>query len=314
MTKSQKIIITGINGFVGEHLARHLHEASYHVSGVGRELIPNDRVAPFLDSYQKCDLLDSESVKTLILKDAKAIIHLAGLASVADSFNNPELYTEGNAKMTNNLFTVAESQDFSGRVVAVSTGALYSPAQPMPLNESSEIVAGSPYATGKIKAEKVVTDHKKNGLDVVIARPFNHIGPGQGVGFLIPDLYEQLETARIEGSSKITIGNLTTKRDYTDVRDIAAAYTLLATKPELQYGVYNIASGRSYSGLEILDILKDAMELDHIETVVDESRFRPSDAPDIIGDATRLNQELGWQPKSSVDQAIGDFVNEKLST
>ena len=307
----QEIVITGVNGFVGEHLARQLQESSYLVRGVGRELMANDRVAPYLNSYQTADLLNKGQVESLILKNAKAIIHLAGLASVADSFNKPELYKSGNAEMTDNLLTAAEDQGFTGRVVAVSTGALYDPNQPMPLNEDSKTAESSPYAVGKLRAEVVIKQHKANGLDVVIARPFNHIGPGQGSGFLVADLYDQLLTAKQTGSSNILVGNLATKRDYTDVRDIVTAYEKLATTGPLTHDMYNISSGMSVSGFEILKYLQKAMNLESIEPKVDQSRFRPSDAMDIIGDASRLKDELKWEILSTAEKAINDFVSQR---
>lgn len=311
MKENEEIIITGVNGFVGEHLARHLKNSHYRVGGVGREPEPRDDILPYLDSYQQADLLKKDQVQSLILKNAAAIIHLAGLASVADSFNNPDLYITGNAAMTDNLLSSAISQGFNGRAVVISTGALYDAAQDMPLKETSATNENSPYAIGKLRAEQVAKDYRDNGHDVVIARPFNHIGPGQATGFLIPDLYSQLKEVAEKNEPTILVGNLNTKRDYTDVRDIADAYTKLATAEELTYDTYNISSGVSYSGLEILEFLKKAANLSEITPVIDESRVRPSDAMDIIGDSSRLQEELGWKPASSVQKAIEDFVNRE---
>lgn len=310
----QEIVITGINGFVGEHLAHHLKDSGYSVRGVGREINANANVSPFVDTYESADLLDGESVDKLTLKSASAIIHLAGLASVAESFDKPDLYKAGNADITKNLLSAAKEQGFQGRVVAISTGALYSPTAPMPLDESSETAQNSPYAIGKIRAEEVIKQYREDGLDAVIARPFNHIGPGQGPGFLVGDLYDQLNAAKVSGDNEILVGNLATKRDYTDVRDIVEAYTLLATAPALQYDTYNIASGSSLEGFEILEYLKTAMELEAIKPVTDPSRIRPTDVMDITGDASRIQGELGWEPKLAVRDAIKDFVERKKNT
>jgi len=310
----KEIVVTGINGFVGEHLARHLQASDFSVRGVGREITPNENVAPYLDTYQQADLLNKEQVARLILKQAAAVIHLAGLASVAESFDKPDLYKTGNAEMTANLLNTAEDQGFTGRIVAVSTGALYDPNQAMPLSEESKTTENSPYAIGKIRAEEIIKQHRNNGQDVVIARPFNHIGPGQGNGFLIPDLYDQLITAEQAGSTSITVGNLATRRDYTDVRDIVAAYTQLATADSLVHDTYNIASGASLSGFEILEYLQKAMNLDSIESTVDQSKVRPTDAMNIVGDASRLSMELGWIPQSNPNTAIVDFVARRQQT
>jgi len=305
---SQKIIITGVNGFVGEHLARYLKASQFYVEGIGREVTPNPNVAPYLDSYQKADLLKKNQVNTLVLKNAAAVIHLAGLASVAQSFDMPDLYKTGNAEMTDNLLNAAEAQGFTGRVVAVSTGALYDPNQPMPLSEDSQTAEGSPYAIGKIRAEQVIKQHRADGMDVVIARPFNHIGPGQGNGFLVADLYDQLLAAQASGSTNIMVGNLATKRDYTDVRDIVTAYTELATADSLLHDTYNIASGVSLAGFEILKYLQKAMNLELIESTIDQSKIRPTDAMNIIGDSSRIQAELGWTTRSNPQTAINDFV------
>jgi len=304
----KEIVVTGVNGFVGEHLARHLQASHFFVTGVGREVSPNENVAPYLDTYQQADLLSADQVNALPLKHATAIIHLAGLASVAESFDKPELYKSGNAEMTENILNTAEKQGFSGRIVAISTGALYSPNQPMPLNEESETTEGSPYAVGKIRAEQVIKRHRADGLDVVIVRPFNHIGPGQGNGFLVPDLYDQLTKAQQSGSVNIMVGNLATRRDYTDVRDIVTAYTALATADTLSHDTYNIASGVSFSGFDILEYLQKAMKLESIESTVDQSKVRPTDAMDIVGDASRIKTELGWSTHSNPETAIFDFV------
>ncbi len=309
----KEIVITGVNGFVGEHLARHLQDSNFSVRGVGREAEPNPNVAPYVDTYQSADLLNPSQVSELVLKNAAAIIHLAGLASVAESFDKPELYKSGNAEMTGNLLHAAKEQGFVGRVIAISTGALYSPAQEMPLSEGSQTVESSPYAIGKLRAEEVIKQHKADGLDVVIARPFNHIGPGQGNGFLVADLFDQLQTAKESGSLEINVGNLATKRDYTDVRDIVKAYTQLATADSLEHDIYNISSGTSLSGFDILSYLQEAMNLTSIKPTVDPSKVRPTDAMDIVGDSTRIQSELGWNITSSPKKAVEDFVSRRQS-
>ncbi len=314
MTEPKKeIVVTGVNGFVGEHLARHLQESNYSVRGVGREEQPNDNVAPYIDSYQSADLLKPDQVNKLILKNASAVIHLAGLASVAESFDKPDLYKSGNAEMTHNLLHATREQGFTGRVIAVSTGALYDPNQDMPLNEQAQTVENSPYAIGKLRAEEVIKQHRADGLDVVIARPFNHIGPGQGNGFLVADLYDQLMAAKESGTPKINVGNLATRRDYTDVRDIVKAYTQLAMADSLAHDTYNIASGSSLSGFDILSYLQNATGSESIEPVVDPSKVRPTDAMNVVGDSTRLKTELGWNVTSDPKKAVEDFVARRKS-
>jgi len=307
MSEQKKIIITGVNGFVGGHLAKELSDAGYSVHGVGRELQSNESVAPLLERYSQGDLLDKKSVDALDLKAASAIIHLAGLASVAESFDQPERYIADNATMTDNLLFAAEAQGFNGRTVVISTGAIYDALQPMPLSEASPVIETSPYSIGKIAAERTALEHKKNGSDVVIARPFNHIGPGQGLGFLLPDLYKKITEAQAAGEHTIASGTMSNKRDFTDVRDIVRAYRLLATMPYLQHDIYNVSSGNSYSAQDIFDLLNEALNAD-VEVVVDASKNRPTDANEIIGDSSLLQKELGWSPKVTLKKTIEDFV------
>jgi len=305
------IIVTGINGFVGEHLARHLKLLGNSVHGIGRDDTVNEKAADSVDTYTKADLLDKTSVEAIDFTRAKAIIHLAGLASVRESFEKPDLYREGNATMTDNLLTVSAAQGFKGRIVIASTGALYDPNQPMPLSEDSKIVGNSPYSEGKIKAEEVVHRHIANGVQAVIARPFNHIGPGQETGFLVPDLYEALMDAKEHGKESIAIGSLTTRRDYTDVRDIVSAYAMLTRPDPLEHVVYNICSGVSVSGAEILQTLQEATSTTHIATTVDPSRIRPTDPQELIGDSSRIQNEVGWSPSISLFWTIQAFVEQK---
>lgn len=307
----EKIAITGVNGFVGEHLARHLKQQGYFVVGIGREPALNDRITDLVDDYQIADLMDPDSTAKLSVSDVTSIIHLAGFASVADSFKQPELYENGNAKITENVLQLASDQKISGRVVVISTGALYDPTEPLPINESSKTISNSPYAVGKLRAEDVTRKFIDQGVDAVIVRPFNHIGPNQLPGFLIPDLYEQLAEVEKSGQKQIKVGNLATKRDYTDVRDVVRAYTLLAVAPTLEHDLYNVASGESHAGTEVLEALKQAMNLSDVETVIDPEKIRPNDIMDIIGDASRLRNELGWQPESNISTAIADFVASK---
>jgi GDP-4-dehydro-6-deoxy-D-mannose reductase len=178
----------------------------------------------------------------------------------------------------------------------------------MPISEVGEIGLSSPYAVSKILNENQVTYYRNRGLDCVVARPFNHIGPGQKEGFILPDFYNRLSNLESSEQQTIQTGNIETRRDYTDVRDIARAYSKLALAPKLEHIIYNICSGASLSGREILDELKTAMKLPNIQYETDPSLVRPTDAMEIIGDATRLKNELDWVPLIDIHQTVIDFV------
>lgn len=303
---SKGVLVTGINGFVGKHVADRFHSLGFEVTGVARQPSPSAEVAPSLDNYVAADLLDEQAVSRLSLGGVSAIIHLAGRSSVGESFQLPGEYIAQNPLITYNLLSHAHRQGYDGRVISVSTGALYDPNQPLPLTEESNTAPNSPYAIGKLSAEAVALYFQSRGTDAVIARPFNHIGPGQGTGFLLPDLYTQLRTK--EPGETLLVGNLATRRDYTDVRDIARAYSDLATAQSLGHGIYNICSGHSLSGVEIVDIIKDAVDRQDVQTTIDPSKVRPNEILDIRGDYSRLHTDTGWTPQIDIRQTIADFV------
>jgi GDP-4-dehydro-6-deoxy-D-mannose reductase len=306
-----KVIITGINGFVGEHVAEVFKQQDFEVIGVGHDSAANEKVTPKLTRYIQCDLLDEDQVNSLDLTDTQAVVHLAGLAAVGQSFEQPRRFMTDNGIMVHNLLQVAARDKMPGRVVVVSSGALYDSNQELPITEQSATNPSSPYAVGKLFAEEITRYYKTRGVDAVIVRPFNHIGPGQGPGFILPDLYDQLMEAKTAGF--MSVGNIETKRDYTDVRDVANAYSKLALAPTLQQTVYNICSGKSLSGKEILGLLQKATDTSAVEARVDQSRIRPNDVMDIYGDSSQLREELGWEPAILIEQSVKDFVANRFS-
>jgi NAD-dependent epimerase/dehydratase len=305
---SEKIIVTGVNGFVGEHVVDTFKEDGFEVVGIGSDNNPNEKVAHKLDTYVSCNLLDVDSVNNIDLNNARAIIHLAGLSAVSRSFDQAQRYISDNAVMTYNLLDHAKTSNMQGRAIVVSSGALYDPNQPLPISEESATSPTSPYAIGKLASEHVVDYFRNRGLDAVIARPFNHIGPGQKEGFILPDIYAQLSS--VGSGGEIQVGNLNTRRDYTDVRDIVAGYKALALAESLDHNLYNICSGKSLSGKDILALVERIGGYTDIKVSIDPSKIRPSDIVDIYGDSSRIRNELGWQPQYDIEQTITDFVAE----
>ena len=303
---SEKIIVTGVNGFVGEHVVDTFKEDGFEVVGIGSDNSPNEKVAHKLDTYVSCNLLDVDSVNNIDLNNARAIIHLAGLSAVSRSFDQAQRYISDNAVMTYNLLDHAKTSNMQGRAIVVSSGALYDQNQPLPISEESATSPTSPYAIGKLASEHVVDYFRNRGLDAVIARPFNHIGPGQKEGFILPDIYAQLSS--VGSGGEIQVGNLNTRRDYTDVRDIVAGYKALALADSLDHKLYNICSGKSLSGKDILALVERIGNYTDIKVSIDPSKIRPSDIMDIYGDSSRIRKELGWQPQYDIEQTITDFV------
>lgn len=306
------IVVSGINGFVGKHLARELYGRGLKVFGVGsQEPVPHPEIADLLNTYVQCDITNSDQVAKLDLRNVGCIINLAGLANVGASFDNPELYMKVNVEVLSVLGNELLKQSPAARMIAVSSGALYDPNQAMPLNESSKLIeSGSPYALSKLAMENSAKELRAKGLDCVVVRPFNHIGPGQGLGFLIPDLVDKLRKA-YKNNPKITVGNIKTVRDYTDVRDIAKAYANLATTTDLSHNLYNVCSGAGLSGEDIVKLLCIALDIDFekLQLVIDSSLIRPTDPLKIVGDSSLLQKDAGWKPEISTDKTVKDIID-----
>ena len=302
------ISVTGVNGFVGKHLARELKRRGYRVIGLGREPAPAVEIKASLDDYWVCDLLDTTALSKLKFNKIDKIINLAGLAKVGDSFSNEDQYLKVNVGVLANLCQLLVDRSFRPRIIAVSSSAVYDPNQPMPLTEESKTTGeNSPYAKSKHLMEEVAERYRKLGLDIVTVRPFNHTGPGQEPGFLIPDLHKNIMTANSSGAPLKT-GNLATRREYTDVRDVVEAYVQLATKPRLKHNLYNICRGESVAGRTILELLIRHLNLPDIKVTTDPALLRPNDIPDLFGSYDRLHTETGWQPKISIKKTIKDFI------
>lgn len=299
-----KVVVTGVNGFVGKHLVRELTSYGHAVIGVGLEGVADSEVKDLLHNYISQDI-----AKTWpdLRSSVDAIINLAGLAATGPSFEQPQRYLDINSAIVTNMCEYYLKKKQKPRIIMVSSGAIYSPQQTMPLTEESRIDMNSPYVLSKVLNENQAGYYRSRDIDIVVARPFNHVGPGQLNGFVVPDLIEKLR--HIDNLRTIQVGNLATKRDYTDVRDVARAYRLLASTPTLNNMTYNICSGKSYAGEEILDILKKLTNISELHLEVDQSKVRPNDPMDIFGSAEKLHQDTTWEPAIGLEKTLNDCLN-----
>lgn len=297
------LAVTGATGFVGEHVVRQAHDEGYRVWAVGREIEPPQRMAAWCDRYIGADLAEGWPV----LDRVDAVIHLAGLAAVGPSFAHPQRYIEVNSAIMTAMCESLLSTSPGARVVVVSSGSVYRADDGgAPIDETSPTSAGSPYAVAKLLVERQAEYYAHRGLDTLVARPFNHIGPGQGPGFLIPDLAAGLNA--LAPGDALSVGNLATSRDYTDVRDVARAYLTLVAAPTHRHPVYNVSSGASRSGREVLSVLADALGVAAPAVTVDESRIRPGDPLSITGSAARLREEFDWRPRIDWTDSVRDYA------
>ncbi len=304
----QTILVTGINGFVGEHLTNELVSNGHTVIGAGIQ----DEIAPAISdkvhSYFTCDLTVADQVDELPWASIDSVIHLAGLSAVGASFDNPELYMRINTGVLKGLFEGAiRAGEKRPRIISVSTGALYAPSE-TPITEDSVTQMTSPYAESKFTSEQILKEYRAGEFsDAVSLRPFNHIGPGQGPGFLIPDLGLQIHDA--EPNAKIMVGNIKTSRDYTDVRDVVRAYRMVAEADSTDSELYNICSGNPLTGEQVLDTLKKAMGRDDVTIEIDPAKIRPTDNMYVCGSAERIKNDIGWSAEIPFDTSIQDFAD-----
>lgn len=300
----QHIAITGVDGFVGRHVARLASQAGAKVYGLSRSSEADGALSTVLDAHYSVDLRH-EWPSAL---DADIVVHLAGRAAVGPSFDDPQGYISDNSAMVTTMCEALLASGSPTRVVGVSTGAVYAPPAHADIrtDEDSPVSPSSPYAVSKLLVEHQFEYYAARGLSTVIARPFNHIGPGQGPGFLLADLLTRL-SALPEGES-LVVGDLDTERDYSDVRDVAAAYLALAAAPTLTHRLYNVASGTSTSGRRLLELACAALGRDIPPLTVDEGLIRPADPRRITGSSTRLRSETGWTPAYSLTESVSDAI------
>lgn len=302
----EKIVISGINGFVGHHLAKELKKSDKYIVGIGQNEEVNPKIKDIVDEYFQENLTQNWPAIT----NVKTIIHLAGLSAVGKSFEAPQAYINSNSAMLTNMCEYYIKQDDKPRIIIASSGTVYSPNQPLPITEDGELAYSSPYVVSKMLNENQAAYYRNRGLDCIVVRPFNHIGPDQDRGFILPDFYNRLSTLD-EGEDTISVGNIETYRDFTDVRDIVRAYGKIALAITLKHNVYNICSGVSLSGVEIFNKLKSAMDLPNVKYEINQSLVRPTDIKNIVGDSSRLKDELSWEPQIDINQTIIDFVKSQ---
>lgn len=297
-----RIAVTGVNGFVGQHLVRELTGHGHTVVGMGLGSAEWD-TAQLMTDYVTVDLRQRwPSI------DVDAVVHLAALSAVEPSFADPQRYIEANSAPMTHLGEALLSTTERVRVIVVSTGAVYDGPAGAPWNENTPVVPSSPYIVSKLVTEAQTAYYRRRGLDLVVMRPFNHVGPGQRTGFLLPDLVSGVRTWLQTGVA-MSVGNLNTYRDYTDVRDVVRAYRLALEAPELHANVLNICSGQSVSGRELLATVAETLAPGRQpDTVVDNARLRPGDPAEIRGDNTAIQDALGWRPSIPMSQTVRDVV------
>lgn len=300
-----RVLVTGIRGFVGGHLAPLLLEAGYEVWGMTAPGEP-----PWPGGNVTADIRDKgATAQALVAARPDAVIHLAAQSHVGPSWKNPETSFEINTLGTLNLLEGCRKLETPPRFVHVSTGEVYGQIRPqdIPLNEESPLRPVSPYAVSKTAADLLAGQYFTSyGLPVIRVRPFNHEGPGRPPAFALSDWARRL--ARISLGLEpptLAVGNLEVTRDFLDVRDVARAYVLLLAKGE-PGSVFVLGRGEGHS---LKDLLEELIALSgcRVEVEVDPARFRPVDVPLLVADSSRLRAATGWAPAIPMGQTLKDM-------
>jgi GDP-4-dehydro-6-deoxy-D-mannose reductase len=309
-----RTLITGINGFVGGHLAEWLlHLGGWDIWGVSRTLPLglahlNDDVRPV-----QADLRDAEAVRQVIEQvRPEVVFHLAGQTFVPESFSHPADTLTTNILAQLHIFLALIELELPCRVLVAGSNEEYGPIRPedVPVDEDTPLRPASPYGVSKVAQDMLALQyHQSHQLDVVRVRPFNHIGPRQSERFVASSFAAQI--ARIEQGQQppvLRVGNLSARRDFTDVRDMVRAYVLAVETGEAGQ-VYNIGSGTPVAIQDLLDRLLAASSAT-VEVQTDPARMRPVDIPTVACDARRFRERTGWQPQIDLDQTLRDILDD----
>lgn len=308
-----RVLITGVTGFVGSHLAELALDHRSEVHGIIRWRSRTENIRHLRDRLQlhECDLRDASSVKTLVadvLPDR--IFHLAAQSYVPTSWNAPAETLTTNILGQLHLFDAMREAGLDAPVQIAGSSEEYGMVHPdeTPITEDNPLRPLSPYAVSKVAQDTLAYQYFMSyGTRAIRTRAFNHTGPRRGDVFVTSNFAKQI--AEIEAGSQepvMRVGNLEARRDFTDVRDVVRAYWMSlehCTPGE----VYNIASGKAWTIQEILDMLLDLSDVD-IAVEQDPARLRPSDVPLLLGDSSKFRAATGWEPEIPFETTARDLL------
>ena len=287
-----KHLLTGANGFVGKTMQAAM---------------------PCVQLPAGLDVRDRTALNTAIAEiQPDMVIHLAAQSFVPASFENPHETFDINFYGTLNLLEALQSIGFRGRMLFVGSGDTYGqvPEAALPVREEHPLHPRNPYAVSKVAAEALCYQWSHTSdFEIVLARPFNHIGPGQSPRFAITDFARQITEIRLGRRAPVLqVGDIDVTRDFTDVRDVERAYALLLEKGR-NGGYYNVCSGREHSIRELLQRLIALAGVDaRIEQ--DPTRLRPAEQRRMVASFETLHRDTGWQPVIPIEQSLQDLLND----
>jgi GDP-4-dehydro-6-deoxy-D-mannose reductase len=299
-----------MTGFVGGHLVRALHAVGAEVHGTLRTDIRE--VAPQGTTGHEVDVTDPEAMSAVVAAvQPDRVFHLAGAASVGHSFVDPEGTWHINVEGTRGVLEALRREAPGARMVISLSGDEYGrvPLDQLPVTEDTPLNPLNPYAESKVAAEHVCEEYQRNnGIAVVRLRAFNQLGPGQDPRFVLPSICKQVADAEMAGDTvcRLQLGNIDTRRDFLDVRDVVDAYVLLVERGDPAQP-YVAGTGRSLAIRDLVDIVVSEARLP-VEVTADPSRIREGEQPDLYAEPRAL-KELGWAPRIPVERSIRDTLD-----
>lgn len=314
-------LITGFSGFVSAHFVKYLDRIQENANIYGIDIVKPDfdfeNYANTSIHFFRVDLLDKNKVKDIILKfQPDFILHLASFSSVAFSWKNPIMSFNNNNNIFLNLLESVRETGIKCRILSVGSSEEYGIVKDkdIPLVESAPLNPINPYAVARVSQEllsKIYVDGY--GLDIVITRSFNHVGPGQKAIFVVSSFAKQTVQIKKEGKSKgvLRVGNTDIVRDFLDVRDVVRAYYLLFQKGKTGE-IYNVCGGKGISLKKVIKHIAGYLKI-KVDLEIDQSLVRPNDNPVIIGDNKKIRDELGWKPEIPLKKSITDVCDYWMS-
>jgi len=304
-----KALIIGAAGFVGRHLITHLKSLGWEVSATR---LPQEEIKEDVPNYE-LDILNQASISSLLDKiRPDYLFHLAAQSSVALSWEKPALTVDINIKGAVNLLEALRVMQNPPRILLVGSGDEYGYvlSEELPIRENTLLRPGNIYACTKVAQDLLgQTYARAYKLEIIMVRAFNHTGPGQLDTFAVSNFCKQITEIEVGlRNPVIKVGNLSSRRDFTDVRDIVKAYALLIQKGKAGEA-YNVGSGKAIAMQEILDM---ALSLAKTNIIVEQDPvlMRVSDTPVIQADISLITQEIGWKPEIPLRNTIADMLND----
>ena len=311
-----KVIITGIGGFVGSHLADYiLANTPSELFGITRDIEKNSNIKHHLNKIKlyQCDITDFQAVFKVVKEvNPDIIFHVAGQAYVPSSFEFTAETFKTNVIGTINIFEAVKACEINPRIIVVTSGEVYGETFGLSELHSEDSIPQpvNPYAASKTSVDYIAQTYKKfEGLNIVIARPFNHTGPRQKPNFVCSSLARQIIGLINAGNSNtLNVGNIKARRDFTDVRDIVRGYWMLSQVQNNSKFIFNLCSGTIFS-IEDIIILYQQIVGREFELNVEKKRLRGYDIQLLAGNSNAIQHSVGWKPTIQMKDTLNDLID-----